>query len=110
MLPPKTFLHLNLCSDSAGPAKASPRAWPLRGDHGGERVTRAAWHRMGWPPRWAEPRQQAGAPLLHRPPCPKDRGNEPDSARALFKFFFFFFFFYLNKFQKLFQILKFERN
>jgi hypothetical protein len=107
-LPPKTLPCLDLCSDGAGCTKAPPRAWPLRGDHGAERVTRAAGHRVGRPPRWAEPRQQAGAPPLHRPPRSKDRGHGLDSAYAPFKPFLFPF--YLNKFQKLFQTLKFERN
>jgi hypothetical protein len=99
---------LDLYSDGASNIKAPPRSWPLRGDHGAEHVVRAAGFHMGQPPWWAEPHQQAGAPLLCRPPHPKDRGHGPDSAHALFKPFIFPF--YLNKFQKLFQILKFERN
>jgi hypothetical protein len=62
MLPPKTLPRLDLCSDGAGHAKAPPRTWPLRGDHGTERVVRAAGHRLGQPPRWAKSRQQASAP------------------------------------------------
>jgi hypothetical protein len=107
-LSPKTLPCLDLCSDGAGCTKAPSRAWPLRGDHGAERVTRAVGHRVGRPPWWAKPRQQAGAPPLHRPPRSKDRGHGPYSAYALFKPFLFPF--YLNKFQKLFQTLKFERN
>jgi hypothetical protein len=47
-------------------------------------------------------------PSLRRPPRPKDGGHGPDSAHAMFKPFLFPF--YLNKFQELFQTLKFMRN
>jgi hypothetical protein len=107
-LPLKTLPRLYLYSDGAGRAKVLPRAWPLRGDHSAERLACTAGHRVGRPPRWAEPCQQEGTPPLYRPPRLKDRGHGPDLAHALFKPFLFPF--YLNKFQKLFQTLKFKRN
>jgi hypothetical protein len=95
-LPPKTLPCLDLYSDSAGHAKA-----PATRVATALNVSRAR-PGIAWPDLPGGPCQQASAPLLRRPPRPKDRGHGPDSVHALSKPFLFPF--YLNKFQKIFKI------